>query len=85
MAASAKKCLFWEIVRSVFRTPRAFTHHFPKKRCVRRARKTPSMTSPVTTSHALTPIGGVSGVTHAEKTRPCNAVLLARNACSKDT
>ena len=63
---------------------RAFAPHRPKKRCVRRARKTPSMTSPVTASHAVTPIGGVSGVTHTEQTRPRNAVLLARQACSQD-
>jgi len=43
------------------------------------------MTSPVTASQAANSIGGVSGVTPAEKTRPCHAVLLARHAYSKDT
>ncbi len=43
------------------------------------------MTSPVTASPAVTPLGGVSGVTLAEQTRSCHAVLLARNTYSKDT
>jgi hypothetical protein len=84
LAASAKKCFFGKLSDTFCGPARAFTPHCPKKRCVRRASKTPSMTSPVTASHAVTPIGGVSGVTHTEQTRPCHAVMLARHDCSKD-
>ena len=57
--------------------------HFPKKRCVRRTRKTPSMTGPVTASYAITPLGGVSGVTPAAKTRRATRCCLRGRLAAK--
>ena len=85
MAASAKKCCFWQIVRCVLRTRSRFHPSVPKEALRQESQKDSRDDSPVTPSQAVTPLGGVSGVTLAEQTRSCHAVLLARNTCSQDT